>query len=429
MSSLDNMPEDLDRILQEVNYWENPPQLNSQWRENYVNFLFRYCNSPILKVLAGQRRCGKSTILKQLINKLIKNKIPKTNILYLSFELHQLSFIQTHTMLTAVISHYYKTHQPKGTVFIVLDEIQEVEEWEKTVNSFLANERYQFNFFLTGSNAHLLSTELSTYVTGRFVEIPIFPFSYKEYCTYHDIENSKQTLLQFLNDSGLPELFSLSEKGQKISYLESLKNSILMHDIVKRFSIKNPKLLILLLDFLIDNTGKLFSINSISKKLKSIDVSTTLTTLANYLQYLEAAFLIRCAHRYNLKGKKILEGERKYYLNDLGFNSYLQSSFDNNITRRLENHVFLLLLQAGYQVYVGQIHHLEIDFVAEKDDKKIYIQVTYLLHSEEVISREYGNLECIKDNWPKWVVSLDDIKLPPKNGIEHHQIWTLETII
>lgn len=227
----------------------------------------------------------------------------------------------------------------------------------------------------------------------------------------------------------MPELFALNQKQQKISYLNALKDSILMNDVVKRFNIKNPKLLILLLDFLIDNIGKLFSINSISKKIKTVGISINVATLSNYIHYLELTFLIHGAHRYDVKGKRILEGERKYYLNDLGFSNYLQSTFDNNITRRLENYVYNTLLQAGYRVHVGQLYQLEIDFVAEKDQQVIYIQVTYLLHSEEVVEREYGNLEKIKDHWPKWVVSLDEISFPTKNGIRHIPAWELKKFL
>lgn len=411
--------------LAEVNYWDHPPKNTRFVRQDYLATILSYLDSNVLKVLVGQRRCGKSTLLKQAIAELLQRGTPPNNILYLNFELHQLQFIQSHEILADVIETYYKERKPKGKVTIFLDEIQEVESWEKTVNSYLANERFDIDFFLTGSNANLLSTELSTYVTGRYIEMPIFPFSFQEYCDYHNILISRESMIRYLEDSGLPELFSLSEKHQKISYVNALKDSILMNDVIKRFSVKNPKLLALLLDFLTDNIGKLFSINTITNKLKSTGMTINLVTLTNYIHYLELTFLIRCARRYDVRGKKILEGERKYYLNDLGFHNYWQSSFDNNITRRLENDVYLTLLQAGYQVYVGNIHQVEIDFVAEKENKIIYIQVTYLLHDEDVIQREYGNLEKIKDHWPKWVVSMDDIALPAKNGIEHVQIWRL----
>lgn len=416
-------------LIARVNYWDKPPKQSSYIRKHYVDLIAGYLGNPLIKVLTGQRRCGKSTILKQLIHTLLKNGTSKQNILFLNFELHELQWIKADIILIDAIETYFKTQKPKGRVYIFLDEIQEVASWEKAVNSFLANERYEIEFFLTGSNANLLSTELSTYVTGRYVEIPIFPFSFQEYCDYSKIYLSRESLIHYLESSGLPELFLLTERAQKISYLSALKDSVLMNDIVKRFQIKNPKLLILLLDFLIDNTGKLFSVSAIAKKLKATGIHINLITLQNYIHYLELTFLIHSARRYDLKGKKILEGERKYYLNDLGFSNYLQNTFDNNITRRLENFVYTQLLQAGYQVFIGNIYQLEIDFIAEKNQKIIYIQVTYLLHSNEVIQREYGNLEKIKDNWPKWVVSMDDVIFPSKNGIEHVQAWQLMSLL
>lgn len=411
--------------IESVNYWESPPKQLSYVRQHYVDLISSYLGNHLIKVLVGQRRCGKSTILKQIIQRLLNNNTPKENIFFLNFELHELQFIKAHTILIDAIETYFKKLKPIGKIYIFLDEIQEIDSWEKAVNSFLANERYDIEFFLTGSNANLLSTELSTYVTGRYVEITIYPFSFREFSDYQKTELSKTALIAYLDSSGLPELFLLKERSQKISYLSALKDSILMNDIAKRFNIKNPALLILLLDFLIDNMGKLFSINAISNKLKSTGAHINLVTLGNYIHYLELTFLIHSARRYDLKGKRILEGERKYYLNDLGFSNYLQNSFDSNVTRRLENFVYMTLLQMGFQVYVGNMNHLEIDFVAEKNQQKIYIQVTYLLMSDDVIAREYGNLEKITDHWPKYVVSLDDITFPVKNGILHIHAWEL----
>jgi predicted AAA+ superfamily ATPase len=212
----------------------------------------------------------------------------------------------------------------------------------------------------------------------------------------------------------------------KRSYIRTIKDSILLNDIVQRFKIQNIDLLEKIFLFLIDNISNLFSINSIEKKIKNLGYKTNAVTLGNYIKYLEYSFLFFSVERYNIKGKKILEGEKKYYLNDLGFRNYLSSSFDPGITKKLENFVFQTLIQKGYSVYVGTIDSdLEVDFVAEKLNQRIYIQVTYLLESKEVIEREYGNLEKIKDNWPKYVVSMDKISINPKNGIKHIKAWDL----
>lgn len=409
--------------IERVNFWSSVPPVTSYVRKQYVDLINGYLGNPLIKVLVGQRRCGKSTLLKQIIHQLLACGIPAKNILFLNFELHELQWIKTQAVLIEAIELYIKTKKPTEKIYIFLDEIQEVEQWEKVVNGYLASDRYDIEFLLTGSNANLLSTELSTYVTGRYVEISVFPFSFYEYIDCCQLIRSKDTFIQYLESSGLPELFFLNERHQKIAHLSALKDSILMNDVAKRFNIRNPKLLTLLLDFLIDNTGKLFSTDAIFKKLKSTGLHINAITLTNYIHYIELTFLIHSVRRYDLKGKKILEGERKYYLNDLGFSNYLQNAFDNNITRRLENFVYLALLQAGYRVFIGNIYQLEIDFIAEKNQEKIYIQVTYLLSGTDVIAREYGNLEKIHDNWPKWVVSMDDIQLPSKNGIRHVQAW------
>lgn len=415
--------------VKDVNYWESGPDRLGYERAYFTQQVFEYLGSRLIKVLLGQRRSGKSTILKQFIAQLIEDGVPRNSILYLNFERHELTFIQTSTTLVEVIKEYFEKLKPVGKVYLFFDEIQEVEEWEKVINSYLANDKIDCELFITGSNAHLLSTELSTYVTGRYIEIAVYPFSFYEYLDYYKIECNKESLIRYLEDSGMPELFTLKSNLQKQSYLNSLKDSILMNDIVKRFNIKNPKLLILLLEFVIDNIGKLFSLNNIVKKLNAIGVQLNVVTVGNYIHYLELTYLIHPVSRYDIKGKKILEGERKYYLNDLGFFNYLQSSFDDGITRKLENYIYKELLQAGCKVNIGNIYNLEVDFVAEFNQKIFYIQVTYLLHSNEVIEREYGNLEKIKDNWPKIVISIDEVSFPVKNGIHHVPAWKFATFL
>lgn len=416
--------------IEEVNYWdESRPRRTGFLRQKYLEEIFGYVDSRLLKVLMGQRRSGKSTIFKQVISALITQGVNAKNILYLNFELHPLHFIQTDEILAETVSLYLKKMKPEGKIYLFFDEIQEVEKWEKIVNSYLATDKYDFDIFLTGSNAHLLSAELSTFVTGRYIEIAVFPFSYSEYVNYFKLPINRDSLIAYIESSGLPELFSLTDDKQKISYLSSLQDSILMNDVVKRYNIKNPKLLTLLLDFMVDNIGHLFSLNAIVKKLKSMDVPMNVVTVGNYIHYLERTFLIHSVSRYDVRGKKILEGERKYYLNDLAFSNYLKSSFDNGINRKLENFVYQTLAQSGYKIHVGNLYQVEIDFVAEINNRVLYIQVTYLLHSKLVIDREYGNLEKIKDNWPKIVVTLDDVKFPDREGIQHIPAWKFSEYI
>lgn len=411
--------------IKAINYWQNAPTRLGFHRTTYTNQIISYLGNHLIKVLIGQRRSGKSFIIKQTIARLLEKGIPNHNILYLNFELHELRYIQQAEELLHIVEGYFQQLIPQGKVYLFFDEIQEVENWEKVINSYLVNERYDVEIFITGSNAHLLSTELSTYITGRYIEIPVYPFTFYEYVAYYKLEVNKQALINYLENSGIPEIFNLKNEQQKTAYILSLKDSILMNDVIKRFQIKNPKLLQLLLDFIIDNVGHLFSLNAITNKLKSSGVAINVVTASNYIHYLEMTYIIHSVPRYDVRGKRILEGERKYYLNDLGLANYMQSSFEDGVNKKLENYIYQVLVQTGFKVFVGTLYNLEIDFVAEKNKQKIYLQVTYLLHSQEVINREYGNLESISDDWPKWVVSMDDFSFPPKNGILHVQAWKL----
>ena len=395
-------------------------------RNSYISELVPYLDNTLVKVLVGQRRAGKSYILQQLIQHLIiQKKVAKKNILYLNFELHENQDIQTQKDLTKVIDNYLKTVSNQDTAYLFLDEIQEVHEWERAITSYQASTKHQLQIFITGSNSKLLSSELATYLTGRYISKTIHPFSLEEFEEFHQLPHNKETFLTYLKTTGIPEAYNLPNDELKISFFGSLKESILMKDIVRRYEIRNPQLLNTLFHFLIDNIGGLFSTKKIVNTLNTHNIKTNVNSINSYLDYLESAYLIKSIQRYDLKGKKILEGEKKYYLNDLAFQNYFTSSFDIRNSKLLENFVLNHLQIKSYKVYIGKLNDTEINFVAEKNKKKFYIQVAYILDTEKVIQREYGNLEKIHDHWPKYVVSLDDLTLPPKNGIHHIQAWNI----
>jgi predicted AAA+ superfamily ATPase len=252
----------------------------------------------------------------------------------------------------------------------------------------------------------------------------ILPFSYQEFLDYYQLESNQTNLIEYLNSSSLPETFHLNKEEEIIrNYLKAVKDSILLKDIVQRYKVENVALLDNLFLFLLDNISNSFSINSINKTLLANNISTNTNTLSNYIKYLEKSFVLHGVSRYDLKGKKILEGEKKYYLNDLGLRKFLFSKFDLANGKFLENFVYNELRYHGFEVYTGKINDLEIDFVAEKNKKRIYIQVAYLLADEKVIKREFGNLQKIKDNWEKIVISLDPVSMGSIEGIEHKQAW------
>ena len=400
-------------------------------RTQYLEKLWPLVTTHSLaKVIVGQRRSGKSTILKQLLSRILAEEIVTPDqVVYINFELPKWQHVVHATQLFDIIEAFIKPLPSDKEFFLVLDEIQEVEGWEKVVSGYLAESR-RCHIFITGSNSKLLSSELATYLTGRYIEIEIHPLSYEEFLGFTKASRHKDSFIQYLSSSGIPELYHLPNQQEiQFSFLSSLKDSIVMKDIVRRYAIKTPHVLDLIFSFLIDNIGNLFSVPSLVNKLKSIGISTNVVTLAHYLNYLEYAYLIFGVHRYDMKGKRILEGEKKYYLNDLGFRNYFSSQFDPGLTKNLENYVFNTLKLCGYTVYVGRIGDLEIDFVAEKDRKRRYFQVTYLLSTEKVVEREYGNLMKCKDQWPKAVISLDDLPLPVNEGIHHIRAWEFEALL
>jgi len=397
-------------------------------RKKYLDFLIKLAfNNKLIKVLSGQRRAGKSYILRQFIDALIKDhKVSSKNIFYINFEDEELKDIKNKDDLSELIKKYTKERKPdlKKELYLILDEIQEITGWEKLLASYLANTQIQYQIYITGSNSNLLSSELATYITGRYIVQEILPFSYQEFLDYYQLESNQTNLIEYLNSSSLPETFHLNKEEEIIrNYLKAVKDSILLKDIVQRYKVENVALLENLFLFLIDNISNPFSINSINKTLLANNISTNINTLSNYIKYLEESFVLHGVSRYDLKGKKILEGEKKYYLNDLGLRKFLFSKFDLANGKFLENFVYNELRYHGFEVYTGKINDLEIDFVAEKNKKRIYIQVAYLLADEKVIQREFGNLQKIKDNWDKIVISLDPVSMGSVEGIEHKQAW------
>lgn len=417
------------QILEKYNYWENNPKSIWYIRENYINkILSSFDNIDLIKVLIWQRRVWKSYIIKQIIHHLIiKQNINPQNILYINMEYEDFSFIKWKDELKEVFEIYKNHFKVNWKIYFFCDEIQEVETWEKYINSLRADHTLEIEIIITWSNSKLLSNELSTYLSWRYVTFDIYPFSYNDYLILNNLINSKENFLWFLNFSWIPELYNFKEnKELQKNFISSLKDTIILKDLVLRYKIKDVALLEKVFLFLVNNVWNLFSINSIARKLKWENINISVTTLSNYLRYLQEILVFYWVDRYDLKWKRILEWEKKYYLNDLWFINFSFSSFDGYIWKKLENYVFTYFKQKWYNIYVWNITWKEIDFICEKDNKKIYLQVAYLLAIEDVIEREYWNLRQINDSFPKYVISLDDIKMPIDNyWIEHIRVWEL----
>jgi predicted AAA+ superfamily ATPase len=303
--------------------------------------------------------------------------------------------------------------------------VQNISGWEHFVNSHSQDFVESCEIFISGSNSKMLSGELATLLSGRYVKFEVFPFSFSEYVGITAQEAVKQTYIDYMESGALPELFALPNDETKRNYISSIKDTVLLRDIIQRHNINDPKLLEDLFVYLVNNASNLVSITNIVNYFKSTGRKTTYDTVSNYIGYIADTFLIHKVERYDIRGKETLAGNCKYYINDLSFKNYLYPGFGYGVGYKLENLVYLELRRAGFEVYVGAMRDKELDFVAKKGDRLIYIQATYLLIDEQTARREYAPLEAISDNYEKWVVSLDDVSLPSNNGIRHIQAWKL----
>ena len=412
--------------IRKYNIWDGQSLQIGYERNNYLEKITEYIDTRLVKVLVGQRRVGKSYILRQIISFLTEHKkVDPQNIFFINKEYTAFDDIKTATDLENLFSYYKEHYQINGKIYIFLDEVQNIGNWESFVNSYSQDFTQEFELFITGSNSNLLSGELATLLSGRYIEFEILPFSFFEFTGIKNLPAKKESFLTYLQTGGLPEMFHFNSEELNRNYSESLKNTVILRDIVGRHKIKDLQLLEDLFKFLAVNIGNLTSISSIVNYFKSKQKKTNYETISTYIGYLKDTFIFHRAERYNLRGKQTLGGECKYYLNDLAFKNFLFGFYPSDIGYNLENYVFTQLKRMGYKVSVGILNNLEIDFVAQKSEKTIYVQVCYLLSSQKVIDREFGNLLLIKDNHEKFVVSLDDLEFSNYEGIKHLHPWEL----
>ena len=393
-------------------------------RELYIEKIKPFIDKDIIKVLTGIRRSGKSVMLKLIMEELKQNGIDEKQFININFE-----NLINRELTTADKLHKYilkKASEIKKKCYIFLDEIQEVKDWEKCINSLRVNEEYNFDIYITGSNAKLLSGELSTYLAGRYVEFVIYPFSFKEFLdTLKSIQQNisiREAFQKYIKFGGMPFLYNLVfEEEPSLQYLNDIYSSIILKDITQRNKIRDTDLLERVINYLIMNIGNNFSATSISKFFKSENRKVSVETILNYIKAAEEAFLIYKVSRDDLIGKKILNVNEKYYIADHGIREAIFESNQRDINQIFENIIYLELLRKGYNIRVGKVDNLEIDFVCTKGNEKLYIQVAYLLASHETIEREFSSLEKINDNYPKYVISMDEFDMS-RNGIRHINI-------
>ncbi|MBR6582681.1 MAG: ATP-binding protein [Treponema sp.] len=391
-------------------------------RKIYMQRIRPFMNTDLIKVFTGIRRAGKSVMLELVKNELKESGISEENFLCINFEqFSNYQFLDVESLYKKITDFQKNT---KGKIYLFFDEIQEVDGWEKCINSCRID--FDCDIYITGSNAKLLSGELTTYLAGRYVEFVIYPFSFAEFFEMNLIKNpnvDKSTcFMQFLKTGGMPFLSNFpDDDSAKSQYLIDIYNSVVLKDVVKRNNIRDVDTLERIVAYAFSNIGHIFSATSLSKYFKSENRKISHDTILNYLKFCSDAFLFYKINRYDLEGKKIVTVNEKYYCADHGLREALFGKNIQNIDQVLENIICLELLRRNYKVYVGKKGDLEIDFIAEKQGKKIYIQVAYLLANEETIKREFSVYNFVKDSYPKYVVSMDELDFS-QNGIIHKNI-------
>lgn len=393
-------------------------------REMYLSRIRGFYDSDLVKILVGIRRCGKSVILKQIMNELKERGIDDKHIIYINFELIEYEELQDYKELNKYIKEKIIDD---NKYYVFLDEIQKVDKFEDVVNSLRASIE-NLSIFITGSNSKLLANELSTVLSGRYVLFNIYPLSYKEFIELTGKEaKSEETFWDFVKWGGLPNRTQFTDENNIKDYLHSVFDSIILRDVVERLGLKDITLFDLLLQYIVDTTGRQFSAENVINFLKSEGKSVSTETLYMYLDALCKALMIKKIYRYDIHGKAILKTLNKYYMTDLGIAQIKNNNFEINKCFAIENVVYNELLERGYDVYIGKTKEGEIDFIATKTDEKLYFQVIYLLESDKVEKREFGAFDEIDDNYPKYVLSLDKANFS-RDGIIHKNIidWLLE---
>ena len=389
-------------------------------REMYLRKIRDSYDSELIKVIIGVRRSGKSVLMMQIIEELREKGIDEKHIIYINFE----DYDYIDYTEPKKFNEYVKSKiLDKDKYYLLFDEIQNVEQFEKVINSFRAT--LNVSIFITGSNSKLLSGELATYLSGRYISIKIMPFTFKEYLELKKEKNLKidkeQSFLEYLEWGCMPQIFNTDSFMERKLYLRDLYNSLILKDIVERNKIKDINLLNRVIQFLMENIGGIISANSITSYLKNERIQTTTDTILNYIEYITNSLIVNKVNRYDIRGKNVMATLEKYYLTDLGLLQLKKSPIEKKVGGRLENIVYNELIARGYEVYIGKTDKGEIDFVIDDFDGRKYIQVADYLSSNDVIKREFGAYKAVEDNYPKYVITMDKIDYS-QDGIIHKNI-------
>ncbi|MBE6489227.1 MAG: ATP-binding protein [Methanosphaera stadtmanae] len=393
-------------------------------REQYLDKLYKLKDTDDVKIITGVRRSGKTHLIKTYANELKENGIVPENIIYISFESNKYKYIKTDTQLDELINTL--TKNVDGKLYLFFDEIHKVSNWEESINGYRVD--LDSDIYITGSYGQMLNGINSTVLSGRYVRIKIYPFSFKEVLKYYEDNGyeinqfaENNIFNEYLTFGGLPGHFKYEGASEKLDYLSDVYDSIMLKDIFDIEKVSSTALYRNLMEFMIDNIGHEFSVNSITKYLKHEKSSSKHDTIRNYLMYATNAYLLYKVKRKDIKGKEILKTLEKYYIIDQGFYYLFKDENNRNIGQLLENVVYIELLRRGYKVTIGKINKLEVDFVCEKPGKTLYVQVSNSILDDQTRNREYKSLEKINDNYTKYILTMDTINLS-RNGIIHKNI-------
>lgn len=394
--------------------------VNMLYRKKYIERILGFKDKDVIKVITGLRRSGKSVIMRQIQEHFVSTGISQDHILYYNFESFECSKLRNSEDLYLDVKAKINDQQ---RYYLFFDEIQNVEDWQRCINSMRVD--ICCDIYITGSNANLLSGELATYIAGRYIEFKIYPFSFQEYMeamTEQNLLQDKRTMfMEYLKYGGMPFVCYLEDKTKFKEYMSGVFSTIVLNDIITRNNIRNPQIMERILYYAIDNIGHIFSATSISKYLKNEKINVSVDTVIHYLRIACNALILIKSMRSDLLGKEVLKTQEKYYLTDHSFKQYLFGTNIRDIELILENIIFIEMQRRGYDVYTGDINKKEVDFICTKMDERIYIQVSYLMYDEATRNREFSSLLMIQDNYPKYVLSMDDFDFS-QQGIIHKNI-------
>ncbi len=386
-------------------------------RDRYLRKIEPFVDKPIIKVITGIRRCGKSTFLRMICTSLAGTGIPDENIILINKDSLEFDFIRDYLELHKYVKD--KIKNISGRVYLFIDEVQEIDGWEKAVSGFLADDLA--DIFITGSNSGMLSSELATHISGRYVEFKMYPLTFSEFLLFRQgkgMANIEDEFGSFVKYGGFPGIHHMEFDEEVIGqYISSLYSTILLRDVVDKNGIRDISLLERIAKFTADNCGNITSSKKIADFIKSQRIKGSVDTVQGYLGMLTSAYIFFRVNRFDIKGKRLLGIHEKYYVGDLGFKHHLLGFKTGDIAGHLENIVYLELLARGYKVEIGKFNDREIDFIASYGNERTYIQVAYLLHDQKAIEREFSALEMVNDNFPKMVLSMDKLFDSNRNGI------------